>query len=60
MLKIPRALTTWPRPPQLWHVLIWEPGSAPEPSHTSQASGLLTVISFSHPRAASSKVIYMS
>jgi hypothetical protein len=41
-------------------VLDAEPASAPEPSHTSQRSGLVTVISFSQPCAASSKVISMS
>ena len=40
--------------------LVREPASAPEPWQVSQRSGLVTVISFSQPWAASSKVISMS
>ena len=49
MLKMPREVITWPRPPQVGQVLTRDPASAPEPSQTSQRSGLVTVISFSHP-----------
>ena len=42
MLKMPRELTTWPRPPQVGHVLVADPFSAPLPSHCSHASSLLT------------------
>jgi hypothetical protein len=60
MLKIPRELITCPRPPQTVHAFAVAPGSAPEPLHDSQASSLLTEISFSHPIAASMKVSSMS
>ena len=31
MLKMPREVSTWPRPPQVAQVRSLEPGSAPEP-----------------------------
>ena len=44
----------------VWQGRRWEPGSPPEPSQCSHSSSLLTLISFSQPRAASSKVISRS
>ena len=60
MLKIPRELITCPRPPQVAQGLLLEPASPPEPLQTSHRSCLWTLISFSQPCAASSKVISMS
>ena len=60
MLKMPREVMTCPRPWHVGQVRVLEPASTPEPLHTSHFSGLVTVISFSVPRAASSKEISMS
>ena len=45
---------------QVTQVRVFEPGSLPEPAHTSQRSGLVTEICFSQPSAASSKEISRS
>src|SRR5205823_10986705 len=50
MLKMPRDVSTCPRPPQVAQVLTREPGSAPAPPQTSQPSGLVTLISRSEER----------
>ena len=60
MLKMPRELITWPRPPQVEQVFVVEPGSAPEPPHDSQESSLVTGTSLSHPSTASSNEIFGS
>jgi len=39
----------WPAPPQVEHVCIREPGSMPLPPQMSQASALVTDISFHNP-----------
>src|SRR5215471_2983487 len=57
MLKIPRELMICPRPPQVGHDLTLDPLSAPVPLHTSHCAGLVMVISFSQPCAASSNAI---
>ena len=54
-----RELMTWPRPPQVGQLTVREPGSAPLPSHLTQVSSLRSSISFSTPKAASSRVICM-
>src|SRR5208282_3506335 len=60
MLKMPREVMTCPRPPQVVQVRIFEPCSMPEPLHVSHRSSLETEISFSHPSAASSRLISRS
>src|SRR5690606_6477485 len=56
MLKIPREFTTCPRPPQVAHVLVVAPFSAPVLSQASHASAFVMEISFSQPSAASTKL----
>src|SRR5436190_15008825 len=45
--KNPRALMTWPRPPQVGQLMEREPDSAPLPLHLSQGSSFRTSISLS-------------
>ena len=57
MLNRPREiLTAAPPQPGTLNVIL----PAPVPRQASHTWGLVTVISFSHPRVASSKVISMS
>src|SRR5689334_12825008 len=62
------TLTTWPKklrwarrtspvPRQVVHVVGFDPGSAPRPSHRSQGSSNFTVTVFSTPLATSVSVI---
>src|SRR2546425_680356 len=60
MLKIPRDISTCPRPPQVVHDFNFEPCSMPAPSQVSHLSSLVTEISFSQPSAASSSEISRS
>ena len=53
--KMPREVSTCPRPPQVGHVRIFEPCSMPEPLQVSQRSIFDTAISFSQPSTASSR-----
>src|SRR5690606_25965480 len=56
-LKKPCCIRTVPAPSQVWQVLGWVPGLAPEPWQTSQVSQLGTRISVSKPLAACSRLI---
>ena len=59
--KVPKAVCrvvrTVPVPPQLEQVSGVQPSAQPEPWHLAHSSMTGTVISFSTPKAASSKVI---
>mgnify|MGYP003334457795 CR=1 FL=1 len=59
-VMMPPERRTWPAPRHVGHVTRFEPGSAPEPSQRSHATFLRNEISFSMPRAASSRLISRS
>ena len=47
--KKPWVARTRPAPPQVWQVVAWVPGLAPEPSHTSQVWAVAARTSTSAP-----------